>query len=41
MANILLIEPDRLLAETYCQSLIGAGHSVVPCASAQAAIMAA
>lgn len=41
MANILLIEPDRLLAETYCQSLITAGHKVVPCASAQAAIMAA
>ncbi len=41
MANILLIEPDRLLAETYCQALKSAGHKVVPCASAQAAILAA
>ncbi len=41
MANILLIEPDRLLAETYCQALTSAGHQVVPCASAQAAILAA
>lgn len=41
MANVLLIEPDRLLAETYAKALIGAGHEVVPCASAQAAILAA
>ncbi len=41
VANILLVEPDRLLAETYAQALTTAGHKVVPCASAQAAIMAA
>ena len=41
MAHILLIEPDRLLAQTYHQALVSAGHSVVPCASAQAAILAA
>ncbi len=41
MANILLVEPDRLLAETYAQALTTAGHKVVPCASAQAAILAA
>ena len=41
MAHIILIEPDRLLAESYKQALVHDGHSVVPCASAQAAIMAA
>jgi len=41
MAHILLIEPDRMLAETYRQCLVDAGHTVVPCASAQAAILAA
>ncbi len=41
MACILLLEPDRLLAQTYRQALMVAGHSVVPCASAQAAILAA
>ncbi len=41
MAQILLIEPDRLLAETYAQSLTGGGHRVVACAGAQAAIHAA
>lgn len=41
MAHILLIEPDRLLAETYRQCLETAGHTVVPCASAQAAVLAA
>lgn len=41
MAHILLIEPDRVLAETYTQSLKSAGHSVTPCASAQSAILAA
>jgi DNA-binding response OmpR family regulator len=39
--QILLVEPDRLLAATYQQALLGAGHSVITCASAQAAIMAA
>jgi DNA-binding response OmpR family regulator len=41
MANILLIEPDRILAETYRQALSHAGHQVAVCAGAQAAIMVA
>jgi len=41
MATILLLEPDRVLAETYHQALQQVGHKVVPCASAQAAIIAA
>lgn len=41
MAQILLIEPDRLLAETYLQSLQMAGHIVTACAGAQTAILAA
>lgn len=41
MPNILLIEPDRLLAQTYHQVLTEAGHQVVACAGAQAAVMAA
>lgn len=41
MARILLIEPDRVLAETYRQCLELTGQTVVPCASAQAAILAA
>lgn len=41
MATILLIEPDRLLAETYFKALVAAGHTVTACAGAQAAIMAA
>ena len=41
MSYILLIEPDRLLAETYQQALINAGHNVIVCAGAQAGIMAA
>ena len=41
MSQVLLIEPDKLLAETYAQTLIDAGHSVFPCASAQAAIITA
>lgn len=28
MAKILLLEPDRLLARTYTQALVGAGHGV-------------
>lgn len=41
MANILLIEPDLLLAKTYAKSMDAAGHKVVACAGAQAAIHAA
>ncbi len=41
MAQLLLIEPDRMLAETYVQCLNAAGHTVVACAGAQAAIMSA
>jgi DNA-binding response OmpR family regulator len=41
MANILLIEPDRLLATTYGQALTAAGHQVVAAATAQAGIQAA
>ena len=41
MAAILLIEPDRLLAETYYQSLITAGYDVSVCPSAQSAVLAA
>jgi len=41
MANILLIEPDRVLADTYGQALTVAGHHVVAAATAQAAIQAA
>ena len=40
MANILLIEPDRVLAETFVRTLLSAGHEVIPCASAQAGIIA-
>jgi len=36
-----MIEPDRVLAETYREACVRAGHSLVPCASAQAAILAA
>lgn len=39
--NILLVEPDRLLADTYRAALETAGHRVVMCASAQSAIFAA
>lgn len=41
MANILFIEPDRILAKTYCQVLTEAGHSVTLAVGAQAAIAAA
>lgn len=40
MAHIILIEPDRVLAETYRAACVQAGHTLVPCASAQAAVMA-
>lgn len=41
MAEIILIEPDRLLAESYVQALQAAGHEVSAAPGAQAAIMAA
>jgi DNA-binding response OmpR family regulator len=41
MAHIIMIEPDRVLAETYNAACKQVGHSVVPCASAQAAVLAA
>lgn len=41
MSHILLIEPDRVLAETYRQALLGEGHVVVCCASAQAGVISA
>jgi DNA-binding response OmpR family regulator len=41
MSQILLIEPDRVLAETYRQALLAEGHRVVCCASAQAGIISA
>lgn len=41
MSQILLIEPDRVLAETYRQALLSEGHRVVCCASAQAGIISA
>ena len=41
MANVLLIEPDRVLARTYAQALTHAGHKVSIAATAQAAIDAA
>jgi DNA-binding response OmpR family regulator len=39
--HIILLEPDRMLAETYGKCFATDGHTVTPCASAQAAIMAA
>jgi DNA-binding response OmpR family regulator len=41
MPHILLIEPDRRLAETYSQALRAAGHTVTAVPGAQAAITAA
>jgi DNA-binding response OmpR family regulator len=41
MANILLIEPDAVLARTYVQALERAGHTVALAHGAQAAINAA
>lgn len=41
MAHIILLEPDRVLAGTYHVACKQAGHTLVPCASAQAAILAA
>ncbi|HSW37466.1 MAG TPA: response regulator [Candidatus Saccharimonadales bacterium] len=36
--NILLIEPDQVLGRTYQRALKAAGHKVLSCTSAQAAI---
>lgn len=41
MARILLVEPDRLLAQIYQDALRAAGHKVVVAATAQTAIQAA
>lgn len=41
MAHILLVEPDRLLAEMYLEALMSAGYGVIVCAGAQTAIQAA
>lgn len=41
MSRVLLIEPDRILARTYRQSLSRDGHDVVVCSTGQAAIEAA
>ena len=41
MAQIILIEPDKVLANIYRLGFESGGNSVVMCASAQAAIFAA
>jgi Response regulators consisting of a CheY-like receiver domain and a winged-helix DNA-binding domain len=41
MAHILLIEPNTLLAESYKQALVHAGHTVARVSGAQAGIDAA
>lgn len=41
MSQILLIEPDRVLAEMYHQVLSAAGHKVTQVAGAQSALVAA
>jgi DNA-binding response OmpR family regulator len=41
MTQILLIEPDRVLAKTYAETLIAAGYHVMAAATAQSAIMLA
>ncbi len=41
MAQIVLIEPDRVLAGMFRRGLMANHHKVVMCASAQAAIFAA
>lgn len=39
--KILILEPDRILADTYRKALQQSGHKVIMTASAQAAIFAA
>lgn len=41
MSNVLLIEPNRVLARTYHLALEAAGHTVQTCGTAQAGILAA
>jgi DNA-binding response OmpR family regulator len=41
MANILLIEPDRVLAETYGQAILSAGHKAAVAPGAQSGILVA
>ncbi|HSW85080.1 MAG TPA: response regulator [Candidatus Saccharimonadales bacterium] len=41
MIKILLIEPDRFLAEIYAQYLNDHGYKIIVCAGAQQAILAA
>jgi DNA-binding response OmpR family regulator len=41
MSQILIIEPDRILADIYRTTLENNGHEVLMCASAQSAIFAA
>jgi DNA-binding response OmpR family regulator len=41
MSNILLIEPDHILADTYRQALANDGHQITAVPTAQAAISAA
>ncbi|HMH30950.1 MAG TPA: response regulator [Methylomirabilota bacterium] len=41
MAQVLLIEPDHVLAKTYGQALVSDGHHVVAAATAQAGVQAA
>jgi DNA-binding response OmpR family regulator len=38
MSRILLLEPNRILAETYRQALESAGYSVMWCVDAQGAV---
>jgi DNA-binding response OmpR family regulator len=41
MSKVLLVEPDRLLADTYRQAFERQGHQVMMCAGAQSAIYGA
>lgn len=41
MANVLLIEPNRVLGKTYHAALRADGHKIQTCATAQAALLAA
>ncbi len=41
MAQVLLIEPNRVLGQTYHRALTSAGHHVHTCATAQSAILSA
>ena len=41
MSQILLLEPDRLLAKTYLEALQIVGHTVQICYTAQSAILGA